>query len=73
MIEKNSPIKKSVPGRRDPTCFELQHAILLPKGTILRQHEGKPGSFSAPTAGGAFVIEGDKAGENPDTFKRVIA
>lgn len=61
------------PKKRDPACFETQHAILIPKGTMLRQEEGKPGVFTCPVAFGRFEVT-DKAGqEHPDTFRRVIA
>lgn len=74
MIENSkNPIRKAMPGKRDPECFELQHAVLLPKGTILRQDPGRPGTFSAPVAHGAFSVSGDVARQIPDTYKRVMA
>jgi len=61
------------PKKRDAACFEVQHAILIPKGTILRQEPGKPGVFTCPVAFGRFEVT-DKAGfDNPDTYRRVIA
>jgi hypothetical protein len=53
---QKNPIKKALPAKRDPVCFELQHAILLPKGTILRQDAGRPGTFSAPVAMAPFRV-----------------
>jgi hypothetical protein len=70
--EKN-PIKKSLPPKRDPACFELQHAILIPKGTILRQHDRRPRHFDCPVAGGKFVYRRRSAMSDPTTYKRVIA
>jgi hypothetical protein len=74
MIENaKNPIRKSVPPRRDPACFELQHAIIIPKGTILRQPDGAPGTFDCPVAGGKFVVDVVPAMADPTTYKRVIA
>lgn len=72
MIEKDK-IKKAMPGRRDPTCFELQHAIIIPKGTMLRQDPGRAGAFSCPVAGGAFIVEAVIANEERGTYKRVVS
>jgi hypothetical protein len=71
MTEKG--ITNRGPKKRDPECFELQHAVLLPKGTILRQDPGLSGAFTAPVAGGTFSVDRDSAGKHPDTYKRVIA
>lgn len=71
MIDKD--VISKGPKRRDPACFQTQHAILIPAGTILRQESGKPGTFSCPVAHGAFTVD-LKAGEAAsDTFKKVIA
>jgi hypothetical protein len=59
------------PKKRDPTCFQTQHAILIPAGTILRSDIG--GVFSCPVAHGMFTVDPASAGDNPDTFKRVVA
>lgn len=72
MIDEKTTASKG-PQKRDPTCYQLQHAIILPAGTILRQDPGKAGVFSAPVAHGAFTIAGDVARDHPDTFKRVVA
>jgi hypothetical protein len=69
--EKN--ITNRGPKKRDPACFELQHAILVPKGTILRQEPGKPGVFTCPVAFGVFTVTDEAAQAHPDTYKRVIA
>lgn len=74
MIEnQKNPIKKSLPPRRESACFELQHAIIIPKGTILRQPEGAPGTFDCPVAGGKFVVDMVPAMSDPVTYKRVVA
>lgn len=74
MIEnQKNPIKKALPPRRDPICFELQHAIIIPKGTILRQREGAPGIFDCPLAGGKFEVDMVPAMADPVTYKRVVA
>jgi hypothetical protein len=70
---QKDPIKRALPPKRDPACFELQHAILIPKGTILRQPAGAPGTFDCPVAGGKFVIDVVPAMADPATYKRVIA
>lgn len=61
------------PKKTDPTCYEVQHAILIPAGTILRQAPGKPGTFSCPVAKGVFTVEQEAAAAHPSTFKRVVA
>lgn len=61
------------PKKRDPACFEVQHAILIPKGTILRQEPGKPGVFTCPAGYGTFSVTDEIGREHPDTYKRVIA
>jgi hypothetical protein len=62
MIENDNKIRKSMPARRDPTCLETRHAILIPAGTMLRQD--KPGVFTCPVAGGVFTFSA-----NPDEFQ----
>lgn len=71
MLEKG--ITNRGPKKRDPACFEVQHAILIPKGTILRQDPGKPGVFTCPVAHGVFTVLDEAGRTHPDTFKRVIA
>ncbi len=61
------------PKRRDPACFEIQHAILIPVGTILRQEPGKEGTFSCPVAFGEFRIGIATAEAHPDDYRKVIA
>lgn len=61
------------PRKRDPTCFELRHAILIPAGTILRQDPGKAGAFTCPVAHGVFTVERPEAEADPSTFKKVAA
>jgi hypothetical protein len=60
------------PKKRDPACFQTQHAILIPAGTILRQEPGKPG-FSCPVAFGVFSVTDADGQAHPETYKRVIA
>lgn len=70
---KDKEVISKGPKKRDPTCFQTQHAILIPKGTILRQEPGKEGTFTCPVAHGVFsVVRGD-AEAHADTFKRVVA
>lgn len=61
------------PKRRDPACYQTQHSIVIPAGTILRQDPGKPGTFSCPVAYGKFVLDESDAKAWTDTYKRVIA
>jgi hypothetical protein len=61
------------PKKRDPACFQTQHAILIPAGTILRQQPGAAGLFDCPVAFGKFTIERTEAEAHPDDFKKVIA
>ena len=61
------------PKRRDPTCFQTQHAIIIPAGTILRQHPGQIGTFSCPVGFGAFKIDRSIAETHPEDYKKVIA
>lgn len=61
------------PKKRDPTCFQTQHAILIPAGTVLRQESGKEGIFTCPVAHGVFSVDRGAAEAHPDTFKRVVA
>lgn len=60
------------PKKRDPTCFQTLHAILIPAGTILRQESGKTGTFTCPVAHGIFTVDRDAGEANSDTFKKVI-
>lgn len=71
MTEKG--ITNRGPKKRDPTCFELQHAVLIPKGTILRQDPGKAGTFTCPVAFGTFTLEKEAAEAHPDSYKKVVA
>lgn len=61
------------PKKRDPTCFETRHAILIPAGTMLRQEPGKEGTFSCPVAFGEFTIKREVGEAQGDTFRKVIA
>lgn len=70
---KDKEIISKGPKKRDSTCFQTQHAILIPAGTILRQAPGTAGTFSCPVAHGEFNIGVAIAQANPDTFKRVVA
>jgi hypothetical protein len=53
------------PKKRDPACFETQHAIIIPAGTILRQQPGAAGTFDCPVAFGKFTIDRTVAEANP--------
>lgn len=70
---KEKTITNRGPKKRDPTCFELRHEISLPAGTILRQDPGRPGTFSAIVAHGAFSVSEDVAAQIPGTYRRVVA
>ena len=72
MMKEKDVVSKG-PKRRDPTCFETQHAILIPKGTILRQEPGKDGTFTCPVAHGVFSVDRANAEGHTDTFRKVIA
>lgn len=61
------------PKKRDPTCYQTQHTILIPAGTILRQEFGGAGVFDCPAANGKFSVRLVDAEAHPDTFKKVIA
>lgn len=61
------------PKKRDPTCFQTQHAIVIPAGTVLRQAPGAAGTFDCPVAYGKFTIDRSAAEAHPDDFKKVIA
>lgn len=65
-------IKKAMPPKRELASYELQHAIIIPKGTILRQEPGKPGVFDCPVAGGKFTVDALPALQMPATYKRVV-
>lgn len=71
MKEKDTIAKG--PKKRDPACYQTQHVILIPAGTILRQEPGTAGVFTCPVAFGIFTIEGTAAAQHPDDYKRVIA
>lgn len=71
MTDEKSPTIRKVPGRRDPTCFETQHAILIPAGTMLRVDED--GKFTCPLAFGVFSIDRSAAEAHPDTYRKVIS
>lgn len=61
------------PKKRDAMCFELRHAILIPKGTILRQEHGKPGIFTAPVGHGSFALTTEAGISHPEDYGRVVA
>lgn len=61
------------PKKLDPTCLQVQHAILIPAGTILRQESGKPGIFTCPVAHGVFTVNEESGAGHPETFKKVVA
>lgn len=61
------------PKKRDPTCLQLQHDIIIPAGTILRQHPGKAGKFSCPAEGGDFAIDEQQSAARPGIYRKVIA
>ena len=61
------------PKRRDPTCFETRHVILIPAGTILRQDPGKAGAFTCPVAFGVFSIDRAACEAHSDDYRRVTA
>lgn len=61
------------PKKRDPTCFQTQHAILIPAGTVLRQEPGKEGVFTCPVAYGVFTLDRTAAEAHPNDYKKVIA
>lgn len=60
------------PKKVDPTCLQVQHAILIPAGTILRQEAGKAGVFSCPVAYGIFKVTREAGEADPSTYKRVV-
>lgn len=70
---KDKDIISKGPKKRDPTCFQLQHAIMVPAGTILRQQPGATGTFDCPVAFGKFSIERADAEAHPDDYKKVVA
>lgn len=70
MIDKTA--SKS-PKKRDPAALQVQHTILIPAGTILRQEAGKPGVFTCPVSHGTFTVTDEAASADPSTYKRVIA
>jgi hypothetical protein len=61
------------PKKRDPACFETQHVIMIPAGTILRQQPGAANTFDCPVGFGKFTIDRSVAEANPDTYRKVIA
>lgn len=70
---KDKDIISKGPKKRDPACFELRHAILIPAGTILRQKPGAEGTFDCPAAFGVFTVQRDAAEAHPDTYRKVTA
>lgn len=70
---KEAEIVSKGPKKRDPTCFQVQHTIIIPKGTILRQQPGAAGTFDCPVAFGKFIVERADGEAHPDTYKKVIA
>lgn len=70
---KSKDVISKGPKRRDPACFETQHAIIIPKGTMLRQAPGKDGVFSCPVAHGEFTVSREAGEAHSDTFRKVIA
>lgn len=70
MIEKDKNIRKGLAPSRDKTCYQLQHAIVLPAGTILRADAL---GFSAAVENGAFTISGTVADHRPELYKKVVA
>lgn len=69
--DKN-PISKKGPKRHDEICYQVQHDIIIPRGTILRS-DGK-GKFVAPyERGGEFSVSFAASDEIPARYKRVIS
>lgn len=60
------------PKRRDETCLEVRHDIVIPAGTILRQEPGKPAAFSCSLSGGKFTFDGDPLAYE-GSFRKVVA
>jgi hypothetical protein len=71
MRDKNT-ISKG-PKKRDPTCFETKHAIIIPAGTILRAQPGTANTFDCPVAFGKFTIDRTAAEAHSDTYRKVVA
>lgn len=70
MNEKDK-IRKGLPPKRDPTCYQVEQDIVIPAGTMLRsQGDGKFGADVGLM--GQFVIKARPADETPG-FKRVVA
>lgn len=69
---KEPTIRNRGPKKRDPACFELQHAIIIPKGTMLRQEPGKEGTFSCPVAFGEFTVSREAGEAHTDTYRKVV-
>lgn len=69
---KDKDIVSKGPKRRDETCLEVRHDIVIPAGTILRQEPGKPAAFSCELSGGKFVFDGD-ASAFAGSFRKVVA
>lgn len=65
------------PKKRDAACLRVQHDIVIPAGTILRQEPGSKislfSTFSCPVGFGRFVVTDESAQDHADVFKRVIA
>lgn len=70
---KDEKIRNRGPKKRDPACLQVQHDIVIPKGTILRHPAGGTGTFECGVAHGNFVVEASVADEQTDTFRKVIA
>ena len=72
MIENNRKAKRGPP-RRDETCYQLLHDIVIPAGTILRSH--KDHVYEAPYgACGKFSINTEPNAHIPrEMYKRVVA
>lgn len=69
---KDKDVVSKGPKRRDETCLEVRHDIVIPAGTILRQDAGKPGTFSCELSGGKFVFAGDVSAYT-GSFRKVVA
>lgn len=69
---KEKDIVSKGPKKRDPACFQTQHAIIIPKGTMLRQEPGKEGTFTCPVAHGVFSVVRADGEAHTDTFRKVI-
>lgn len=59
------------PKRRDETCYQVLHDIVIPAGTILRHRGGN--NFGCEVTHGDFLLVRDSADAHPNKFNRVIA